>query len=66
MMRYMCRDLAACFMWKQVWLGFSSLVSRLVEARQRMVYVAPSWRLRRGQVEDGRFDAMGCVGPCYI
>jgi hypothetical protein len=27
--------------------------------------VAPSWRLRRRQVEDGRVDAMGCVGPCY-
>jgi hypothetical protein len=27
------RDLAACFTWKQVWLGFSSLASRLAEAR---------------------------------
>jgi hypothetical protein len=27
--------------------------------------VAPSWRLRRDQVEDGRVDAMGCVGPDY-
>jgi hypothetical protein len=28
-----CRDLAACFAWKQVGLGFPSLSSRLVEAR---------------------------------
>jgi hypothetical protein len=28
-----CRDLAACFTWKQVWLGFFSLAWRLVEAR---------------------------------
>jgi hypothetical protein len=26
------RDLEACFTWKQVWLGFSSLVRRLAEA----------------------------------
>jgi hypothetical protein len=29
------------------------------------VHVAPSWRLRRRQVEDGWVDAIGCVGPCY-
>jgi hypothetical protein len=29
------------------------------------VHVAPSRRLRRRQVEDGRVDATGCVGPCY-
>jgi hypothetical protein len=27
--------------------------------------VAPSWRLRRRQAEDGRVDVTGCVGPCY-
>jgi hypothetical protein len=27
------RDLAACFTWKQVWLEFPSLASRLAEAR---------------------------------
>jgi hypothetical protein len=58
------RDLAACFTWKQVTLGFPSLVSRLVEARRRVVHVAPSWRLRRDQVENGRVDAMGCIRPC--
>jgi hypothetical protein len=58
------RDLAACFTWKQVALGFPSLASRLVEARRRVVHVAPSWRLRRDQVEAGRVDVMGCVRPC--
>jgi hypothetical protein len=61
----MRRDLAACFALKQVRLGFSSLASRLVEARWSVVHVAPSRRLRRGQVEEGRVDAMGCVGTCY-
>jgi hypothetical protein len=59
------RDLVACFMWKQVWLGFPSLASILAEARRRVVHVAPSWRLHRIQVEDGQVDAMGCVRPCY-
>jgi hypothetical protein len=27
--------------------------------------VVPSQRLRRRQGEDGRVDAMGCVGLCY-
>jgi hypothetical protein len=27
--------------------------------------MTPSQRLRRGQVEDGWVDVMGCVGPCY-
>jgi hypothetical protein len=30
-----------------------------------MVHVASSWRLRRDQAEDGRVDAIGCVGPYY-
>jgi hypothetical protein len=28
-------------------------------------HMTPSRRLRRKLVEDGRVDAMGCVGPCY-
>jgi hypothetical protein len=55
----------ACFTWKQVTLGFLSLASRLVEARQGVVHVAPSRMLRRDQVEDGRVDAMDCVESCY-
>jgi hypothetical protein len=29
----------------------------------RVVHVAPSQRLRKDQVEDGRVDTMGYVGP---
>jgi hypothetical protein len=54
-----CRDLAACFVWKQVGLGFPSLASRLSEARRRVVHVAPSRRLRRSQIEDEWVDATG-------
>jgi hypothetical protein len=59
------RDLAACLAWKQVWLGFHSLALRLAEVRRWVVHVAPSWRLRQRQAEDGWVDVMGCVGPCY-
>jgi hypothetical protein len=65
MARYMRRDLAACSTLKQVVLGFPSLASRLVGAQQQVVHVAPSQRLHRDQVEDGRFDATGCVRPYY-
>jgi hypothetical protein len=30
-----------------------------------VVHVAPSWRLREDQVEDGRVDAIDRVRPCY-
>jgi hypothetical protein len=30
-----------------------------------VVHVAPSRRLHQKQVEDGRVDAMGFVGPCF-
>jgi hypothetical protein len=46
-------------------VGFPSLASSLVEAGWWVVHVAPSQRLHRGQVEDGRIDTLGCVGPCY-
>jgi hypothetical protein len=59
------RDLTACLAWKQVVLGFPSLTSRLVEARQRVVHVAPSQRLRQDRVEDERFNATGYVRPGY-
>jgi hypothetical protein len=36
------RDLAACFTWNQVCLGFPSLARRLVEAQRRVVHVAPT------------------------
>jgi hypothetical protein len=59
------RDLAACFTWKQVWLGFSSLALRLANARRWAMHVAPSQRLRWSQVKDGWVDATGYIGPCY-
>jgi hypothetical protein len=59
------RDLAACFTWKQVWLGFPSLGRRLAEPRRRVVHVPRSWRLHQKQVEDGQVDAMCRIGRCY-
>jgi hypothetical protein len=44
-------------------LEFPSLTSRLAETRRRMVHIAPSWRLRRVQVEDGQVDATGYIEP---
>jgi hypothetical protein len=44
-----CQDLAACFAWKRVRLGFSSLALRLVEVR----YGWCTW-LHRDEVEDKR------------
>jgi hypothetical protein len=56
------RDLAPSFAWKQVRLGFAL---KLVEARRRVLHVAPSWMLDEDQVEDGRVDATSCVRPFY-
>jgi hypothetical protein len=41
------RDLAACFTWKQVELGFPSLTSRLAEAQRRWCM----WHHRGGRVD---------------
>jgi hypothetical protein len=59
------QDLVASFAWKKVRVGFPSLASRLMEARRWVVHVAPSRRLHRSQVKNGRVDATGCVRPCY-
>jgi hypothetical protein len=40
--------------------------SKLADTRWRVVHVAPSWRSHEDQVEDGRVDTTGCVGPCYL
>jgi hypothetical protein len=61
--RDMRRDLVACFNMKQVWLGFLSLASRLVEARRRMMHVVSSRRSRGVKTEDRRVDATGYVEP---
>jgi hypothetical protein len=44
------RDLAACFAWKQVGLGFPSLASKLAEARRGWC----TWHHRGGRVEAKR------------
>jgi hypothetical protein len=37
--------------------------SKLPEARQRVVHVAPLRRSHEDQVDDGQVDVTGCVGP---
>jgi hypothetical protein len=41
------RDLAACFIWKQVRIGFHSLASRLAEVRRGWCM----WHHRGGHIE---------------
>jgi hypothetical protein len=59
------RDLAACLTWKQLMLGFPSQASRLAKAQQRVMHMASSRRLHRVEVEDGRVNETGSVGPLY-
>jgi hypothetical protein len=40
-------------------------MSKLTEARQWVVHVAPSQGSRKDEVEDGRIDATDCVRLCY-
>jgi hypothetical protein len=58
-------DLAACFTWKQVGIGFPNLASKLAEARRRVVHVAPSRRLHRVEAGDRLVDATGCIRLYY-
>jgi hypothetical protein len=39
--------------------------SKLVEERRRLVHVTSSRRLRKDEAEDGRVDAMSCIGLFY-
>jgi hypothetical protein len=59
----------ACFVVKQVGLGFLSFASKLVKERWRMVYMASSRRSYGSEANDGRFDGIGCgvveVRPNY-
>jgi hypothetical protein len=43
----------------------ASLSSKLVDAWRWVVHMAPSWRLRRSQVEDERVDTTDYVRLCY-
>jgi hypothetical protein len=56
----MCRHLAACFIVKQVELGFPSFASKLVEEQRRVVHVVSSRRSCGVEAKDGRFDGIDC------
>jgi hypothetical protein len=43
----------------------SQFASKLTDAWRWVVHMASSQRLRRGQVEDGWVDTIGCVRPFY-
>jgi hypothetical protein len=59
------RDLAACFVWKQVGLGFSQSGIKTDRGGVWMVHVTSLWRSREVQAEDGRVEAMDYIGPFY-
>jgi hypothetical protein len=63
------RHLVACFVIKQVRLGFPSFASKLAKERQQVVHVVSSQRSRGCEVKDGRFDGVRCdtveVRPNY-
>jgi hypothetical protein len=60
---------AACFVVKQVGLGFSSFASKLVKEWRWVVHIVSSWRSRRNKEKDGWFNDVGCsvveVRPNY-
>jgi hypothetical protein len=50
----------ACFVVKQVGLGFPSFTSKLAEELWRVVHVVSSWRSRGSEAKDSRFDGVEC------
>jgi hypothetical protein len=68
-----CEDIhchpAACFITKQVGLGFPSFASKLVKERRLVVHVASSWKSCVSEAKDDQFDGVGCsaveVRPNY-
>jgi hypothetical protein len=48
------------------WVRVSQFASKMAEVRQQVVHVASSWRSREDRVKEGRVNAMGCDGPCYL
>jgi hypothetical protein len=54
------RHLVACFVAKQVGLGFPSFTSKLMKERRWVVHVASSWRSSGSEAKDGRFDGVRC------
>jgi hypothetical protein len=63
------RHPAACFVVKQVELGFPSFASKLAKERRQVVHVASSQRSRGSKAKDGQFDGVRCgsvkVRPNY-
>jgi hypothetical protein len=59
----------ACFITKQVRLGFPSFASKLMKERLWVMNVASSWRSCGSEAKDGRFDGVECdavkVRPNY-
>jgi hypothetical protein len=55
-----CWYSVACFVVKQVRLGFPSFISKLAKERWWVVYMASSRRSRESEAKDGRFDGVGC------
>jgi hypothetical protein len=57
----------ACFVTKQVWLGFPSIASKIAKERRWVAHVASSRRSCGSEAKDGPFDGVGCnvveVGP---
>jgi hypothetical protein len=65
----MRRHSMACFVAKQVGLGFLCFASKLANERRWVVHVTSLWRSRGSEAKDGRFDGVGCdvveVEPNY-
>jgi hypothetical protein len=64
-----CRHPVACFIMKQVGLGFPSFASKLEEERRQVVHVASPWRSHGSEAKDDRFNGVRCgaveVEPNY-
>jgi hypothetical protein len=65
----MRRHPVACFIVKQVGLGFSSFTSKLAEEQWQVMHMASSRKSHESEAKDDRFDGIGCgaveVGPNY-
>jgi hypothetical protein len=63
------RHPAACFVVKQVGLGFLCFASKLAKERWRVVHMTSSRRSHGSEAKDSQFDGVGCgaveIGPNY-
>jgi hypothetical protein len=64
-----CQHLTACFIKKQVRLGFPSFASKLAKEQRRVVHMASLETSCGSEAEVGRFDGIRCdtveVRPKY-